>query len=36
VADRRQERQAALRAAFTAQELDGVLLQHLANIRYLT
>jgi Xaa-Pro aminopeptidase len=36
VADRREERQAALRAAFAAQGLDGVLLQHLPNIRYLT
>jgi Xaa-Pro aminopeptidase len=36
VTDRREERQAALRAAFAAQELDAVLLQHLPNIRYLT
>ena len=36
MADRREERQAALRAALVAQGLDGVLLQHLPNIRYLT
>jgi Xaa-Pro aminopeptidase len=36
VADRRGERQEALRAAFAAQGLDAVLLQHLPNIRYLT
>jgi Xaa-Pro aminopeptidase len=36
VADRREERQAAVRAAIAAQGLDGVLLQHLPNIRYLT
>lgn len=36
MADRREERQAALRAALAAQGLDGVLLQHLPNIRYLT
>jgi Xaa-Pro aminopeptidase len=36
VADRRAERQAAVRAAIAAQGLDGVLLQHLPNIRYLT
>jgi Xaa-Pro aminopeptidase len=36
VADRREERQTALRTAFAAQGLDAVLLQHLPNIRYLT
>ncbi len=36
MADRRGERQAALRASFTAQGMGGVLLQHLPNIRYLT
>ena len=36
MADRREERQAALRSALAAQGLDAVLLQHLPNIRYLT
>lgn len=36
MADRREERQVALRTAFAAQGLDAVLLQHLPNIRYLT
>jgi Xaa-Pro aminopeptidase len=35
-ADRRAERQAALRAAIAAEGLDGLLVVHLANIRYLT
>lgn len=33
--DRRAERQAALRAAFEAEGLDGLLVTHLPNIRYL-
>jgi Xaa-Pro aminopeptidase len=35
-ADRREERQAALRAALAAEGLDGLLVTHLPNIRYLT
>ena len=35
-ADRREERQAALRAAIAAESLDGLLVTHLPNIRYLT
>jgi Xaa-Pro aminopeptidase len=35
-ADRRLERQAALRAALEAEGLDGLLVTHLPNIRYLT
>jgi Xaa-Pro aminopeptidase len=35
-ADRREERQAALRAALAADSLDGLLVTHLPNIRYLT
>jgi Xaa-Pro aminopeptidase len=35
-ADRRPERQAALRAALAAEGLDGLLVTHLPNIRYLT
>jgi Xaa-Pro aminopeptidase len=35
-ADRRAERQAALRAALEREGLDAVLIQHLPNIRYLT
>ncbi len=35
-ADRRGERQAALRAALAAEGLDGLLVTHLPNIRYLT
>jgi Xaa-Pro aminopeptidase len=35
-ADRREERQAALRAAVAAESLDGLLVTHLPNIRYLT
>ncbi|HUF36365.1 MAG TPA: aminopeptidase P family protein [Gemmatimonadales bacterium] len=35
-ADRRLERQAALRAALLAEGLEGLLVTHLANIRYLT
>jgi Xaa-Pro aminopeptidase len=34
--DRRAERQAALRAAIAAEGLDGLLVVHLPNIRYLT
>jgi Xaa-Pro aminopeptidase len=34
--DRRSERQAALRAALEAQGIDGLLITHLPNIRYLT
>lgn len=34
--DRRNERLAAARAALAALELDGLLIQHLPNIRYLT
>jgi Xaa-Pro aminopeptidase len=36
VADRRDERLAAVRAALLVLELDGLLVQHLPNIRYLT
>src|SRR5688500_9232279 len=35
-ADRREDRQAALRAALGAEGLDGLLVTHLPNIRYLT
>ena len=35
-ADRREERQAALRASLAAEGLDGLLVTHLPNIRYLT
>jgi Xaa-Pro aminopeptidase len=35
-ADRRAERQGALRAALAAEGLDGLLVTHLPNIRYLT
>lgn len=35
-ADRREERQAALRGALAAEGLDGLLVTHLPNIRYLT
>lgn len=35
-ADRRDERQAALRSALAAEGLDGLLVTHLPNIRYLT
>jgi Xaa-Pro aminopeptidase len=34
--DRREERQAALRVALVAEGLDGLLVTHLPNIRYLT
>ena len=34
--DRRLERQAALRRALEAEGLDGLLVTHLPNIRYLT
>jgi Xaa-Pro aminopeptidase len=34
--DRRLERQAALRTAIEAGELDGLLVTHLPNIRYLS
>ena len=34
--DRRPERQAALRLALGAEELDGLLITHIPNIRYLT
>jgi Xaa-Pro aminopeptidase len=34
--DRRLERQAALRATLEAEEIDGLLVTHLPNIRYLT
>ena len=34
--DRRSERQAALRVALGAEGLDGLLVTHLPNIRYLT
>ena len=35
-ADRREERQSALRSALAAEGLDGLLVSHLPNIRYLT
>ena len=35
-ADRRAERQSALRAALAAEGLDGLLITHLPNVRYLT
>jgi Xaa-Pro aminopeptidase len=35
-ADRREERQTTLRAALAAEGLDGLLVTHLPNIRYLT
>jgi Xaa-Pro aminopeptidase len=35
-ADRRSERQAALRASLAAEGLDGLLVTHLPNVRYLT
>ena len=35
-AERREERQAALRAALAGEGLDGLLVTHLPNIRYLT